>query len=326
MNRLLLAVAAAVLTSCYIPAQSSASKSVSTAGGSIALEGVTLDVPPGALSADTTISVTEVFTPATINGQVLSPLYEFGPPGLTFGTPARVSFKVTGALPLSAGVQWSSDGGNFEKLATTVDGDVASARVSHFSRGFVGAVVPAFTASIEMLAEPDAGPSAVYTVRCDSGGASYGDFVGPRVQAFSDSRRSQCAVVAPFAVLTVDVGVKGFARAEGFPVGVVDLLSPVAAQTIDVMVGAQDAEAVIGMPAPGATWRSRNTTTPDGGVVSGTLATTLTEEYRPPLVESIGAADRGAYRFELKNVVLPISFERGSGWARFVRVNAVLWM
>lgn len=323
MNRLFLAVAAAALTSCYIPAQSSASKSLSSAGGSIALGDVTLDVPPGALSADTTISVTEVFTPATINGQVLSPLYEFGPPGLTFGTPAQVSFKVTGALPVSAGVQWSSDGGNFEKLATTVEGDVASARVSHFSRGFIGSVVPAFTASIEMLAEPDAGPSAVYTVRCDSGGASYGDFVGPRVQAFSDSRRSQCAVVAPFAVLTVDVGVKGFVRAEGFPVGVVDLSSSVAVQTIDVMVGAQGAEAVIGMPAPGATWR--NTMNPDAGA-SGTLATTLTQEARPTSIESIGAADRGAYRFELKNVVLPISFERGGGWARFVRVNAVLWM
>lgn len=118
---------------------------------------------------------------------------------------------------------------------------------------------------------------------------------------------------------------KGFARAEGFPVGVVDLLSPVAVQTIDVMVGAQDAETVIGMPAPGATWRSRNTMSPDAGA-SGPLSTTLTQEHRPTSIERIGAPDRGAYRLELKNVVLPIAFERGSGWARVVRVNAVLWM
>jgi hypothetical protein len=72
------------------------SQQIGPAGGSVHFEGATLDVPPGAVAADTTITITSSTGSAPSGTTALSPVYVFGPEGLTFSKAATVHIDFTG--------------------------------------------------------------------------------------------------------------------------------------------------------------------------------------------------------------------------------------
>lgn len=112
-------------------------------GGAVTANGVTVEVPAGALDAHVMIAVTK--EPArpdgyTIDGDVL----RFSPEGLHFAKPITVSFP---AGAEGHGVHWTLDGDatHFEPLETMVEGERVIAHPTHFSGGFVGASVTGVT-------------------------------------------------------------------------------------------------------------------------------------------------------------------------------------
>jgi hypothetical protein len=121
------------------PAGTGASKSepIGAAGGKVAIEGVTLTIPPGALAKDQTITVTSTTGSAPSGAAAFSAVYSFTPAGLEFATPVTVEIAFNGDAAKAA-LFWSSDGAAWEKLATTAAGTTAKASINHFSTGFVG--------------------------------------------------------------------------------------------------------------------------------------------------------------------------------------------
>ncbi|MEW5849838.1 MAG: hypothetical protein AB2A00_13670 [Myxococcota bacterium] len=98
-----------------------------------------LDIPPGALPADTVITI-ETRVGQTIPGFVLaSPVYSFGPEGTVFNLPVRVTIPFTGDAAGKA-VFWSllGDTTQFEVMPTEVGAGEMVAYVTHFSEGFAG--------------------------------------------------------------------------------------------------------------------------------------------------------------------------------------------
>jgi hypothetical protein len=116
---------------------------VGPSGGTVSSDtGVTLVVPAGALSALTTITVTQLVVPPPPEaGGVASPVFEFGPPGTQFQAPVTITLPVpTGLDGASAVIYWSDSTGNYQPLITTYDPatNTVSAQVTHFSLGYVG--------------------------------------------------------------------------------------------------------------------------------------------------------------------------------------------
>lgn len=95
-----------------------------------------LDVPAGAVASTTTITMTTTTKSAPAGITAASPILEFGPSGLVFATPVTVTFTFKNAkAPV---VYWSNASGGYDAIAGTVNGSTISAKVSHFSTGFVG--------------------------------------------------------------------------------------------------------------------------------------------------------------------------------------------
>ncbi len=121
------------------------SGTVGVAGGSVTMAGgPTIVIPAGALSADTTITVASS-TIAAPGGAVTS-VFQFGPDGTTFATPATVRFTVpAGTSAAEVGVYWTRPGSTtqWDILPVTVSGTTATVSVTHFSAGYVGAACPA---------------------------------------------------------------------------------------------------------------------------------------------------------------------------------------
>jgi len=121
------------------PSGASSSKLGAT-GGVIELAGdVKLEVPAGALGTEETISISQSDSAAPAEHVPLSPLFDFGPDGITFAQPVSVTLAFTGPGDNPA-IYWSTADGGFEALPTTIAGSKATAQVTHFSRGFVGEV------------------------------------------------------------------------------------------------------------------------------------------------------------------------------------------
>ncbi|MGH2411457.1 MAG: hypothetical protein ACRDGS_13995, partial [Chloroflexota bacterium] len=59
-------------------------------GGTVTLEGTTLTIPAGALSSSEPITVTSTKDSPPAGVRNLSPIYQFGPAGLTFAVPVTV--------------------------------------------------------------------------------------------------------------------------------------------------------------------------------------------------------------------------------------------
>jgi len=118
--------------------QDSVTKTVGAAGGTVSLPGgPSLAIPPGALGADTAITIQRSAT-APPTGAVTA-LFQFGPEGTTFSSPASVGFTVPAGTSAAA-VHWTRAGSTseFDPLPTTLAGTTATAGVAHLSRGYVG--------------------------------------------------------------------------------------------------------------------------------------------------------------------------------------------
>lgn len=118
---------------------SGGASTIGPSGGSLTVGSLTLDVPAGAVAADTAITITEAGTAVPDGYVAVTPLYRFAPEGLVFAMPIAVKMSFQG---LSAGLRiyWSrtTDPTSYEPLATEFADGVATAHVTHFSTGFLG--------------------------------------------------------------------------------------------------------------------------------------------------------------------------------------------
>jgi hypothetical protein len=118
-------------------------------GGTVTLGDVTLQIPAGALRADTTITITrrapdvDAPDPTSISGSVV---YDFGPADLVFSTPATLTLPVIGTPPQDSTVviSWHFvPSSPWQDLATTVNAARATAPVEHFTEFAVRFLVAA---------------------------------------------------------------------------------------------------------------------------------------------------------------------------------------
>jgi hypothetical protein len=106
-------------------------------GGTVDVgDGTSLEIPPGSLSADTTITVTtrapssELPESESVQGKV----YDFGPDGTTFDPPATLKVPVASAAPDGKALVISVlEGATWTDLETTSGAESVSAPVAHFS-------------------------------------------------------------------------------------------------------------------------------------------------------------------------------------------------
>jgi hypothetical protein len=111
---------------------------VGASGGSIAVAGLTLTVPAGALATDQAISVARTGAQVPQGYQALSPVYRFEPEGLVFAQPVSVAVDFAGTAAQTPALFWSVPGGEYERLEATIAGTRLTAEVTHFSTGFAG--------------------------------------------------------------------------------------------------------------------------------------------------------------------------------------------
>ena len=105
-------------------------------GGTIALESVSLTVPPGALTSAQTLSVTSSMEAPPEGHAPYSPVFRFEPEGITFARPVAVRFTA-GSGATDPVIYWTRPGsGEFEELGGVFEGGVVRGEVTHFSRGF----------------------------------------------------------------------------------------------------------------------------------------------------------------------------------------------
>jgi hypothetical protein len=110
---------------------------VGPSGGSVEVGGATLMIPSGALSSETSITITET-TEATPEGyEAYSPLYRFEPEGLVFAVPLTITLAYVGDRGLAT-LFWSRrEGSGYERLGGVPTSDDVAGEVSHFSTGFI---------------------------------------------------------------------------------------------------------------------------------------------------------------------------------------------
>jgi hypothetical protein len=122
------------------PEPSNASEDVTaTEGGEVSLDdGAGVDIPAGALSDDTEISIEssepDDSLPAFDSIQGLA--YEFGPDGTTFDMPVELKLPLVGTpgADEEAVVSWlNTDTNKWEDLETTTSGDTVTAETTHFT-------------------------------------------------------------------------------------------------------------------------------------------------------------------------------------------------
>ncbi|MEM6734098.1 MAG: hypothetical protein AAF658_21225, partial [Myxococcota bacterium] len=128
--------------------------SVGPDGGTVTNEalGARIEVPPGALSTATELSVSASgsIAPGMVGGEsvtAISPVLQFGPAGTVFASPVTVGIELDEAPPAGATLYWTlrNDTSTFEARPSMVDGRTVTGTVDHFSFGFIG--VPAATPS-----------------------------------------------------------------------------------------------------------------------------------------------------------------------------------
>ena len=105
---------------------------VASEGGFVELNGFRVDIPAGALSQNTTITI-DLPTDAVTAKRLIA---EFGPHGTQFNTPVTLSFPLTGVVLNGSAIEvgrwenggWTSLGGSVNPLGT-----VLSSTTPHFS-------------------------------------------------------------------------------------------------------------------------------------------------------------------------------------------------
>jgi hypothetical protein len=120
------------------PAQTATAAVTPQGGGTVELPDntVKLDVPPGAVPADTMITMTTTDATAPQGVTAVSPILQFEPDGTVFQKPVTVTFTFKNAT--NPVVFWSNSTGGYDLIEGTVTGSTIAAPVMHFSKGFVG--------------------------------------------------------------------------------------------------------------------------------------------------------------------------------------------
>jgi hypothetical protein len=134
------------------------------AGGTITLDDVTLEIPVGALPRATQLTVTSRQEPAIGLFDAFSPVYVFGPEGTKFDVPITVRLTATQPGGSRLVVFWTKPGSlsEYEELPSVQGpGGVVTARVRHFSQGFLGESKKEPTDAAVAGEVPDAGNPAV---------------------------------------------------------------------------------------------------------------------------------------------------------------------
>jgi hypothetical protein len=107
------------------------------AGGTLKAPGVTLEIPPGALAADTTITLTIHDKEGEPDeGNIEAPIFEFGPDGTTFSRPARMTLDfVPAASPKgdAARIAYLKSGAWVSLGDSVVQGQQVTATTTHFT-------------------------------------------------------------------------------------------------------------------------------------------------------------------------------------------------
>jgi hypothetical protein len=124
-------------------------------GGEIAIEGVALVIPPGALAEPTTISIAPLADGSAMPDAV-SPVFAFEPDGLVFQAPVTVELEFPSDGRDAVALFWSRPDGGFDVVpdATIVDGRVTGS-ITHFSKGYIGEYGKCVTESDD--SDPDTG-------------------------------------------------------------------------------------------------------------------------------------------------------------------------
>ncbi|MBI5516158.1 MAG: FG-GAP repeat protein [Deltaproteobacteria bacterium] len=111
---------------------------IGAAGGTATLGGLTLTIPPGALTSSQSITVASTTATPPTGYMAFSPIYQFTPAGLTFALPVTVTIPFTGS-PVAPVLFWSlATGSGYESRGGTVTGGAVRGTITHFSTGFVG--------------------------------------------------------------------------------------------------------------------------------------------------------------------------------------------
>jgi hypothetical protein len=118
---------------------SSASALIGPAGGTLSLAGAVLEVPPGALAAQTELTITATYREAPSAFASYSPVYELSPAGLAFERPVSLRIPYRSDSP-AATLFWDVPArGAYAAVRTRLDDGYAVAEVDEVSDGFVGA-------------------------------------------------------------------------------------------------------------------------------------------------------------------------------------------
>lgn len=99
---------------------------VASEGGFVELQGFRVDIPAGALQANTTVTI-DLPTDLVLGKRVIA---EFGPHGTQFNTPVTLSFPLTGVLLPGGPIEvarwenggWTSLGGSVNPAGTVLQG------------------------------------------------------------------------------------------------------------------------------------------------------------------------------------------------------------
>lgn len=188
------------------------STSVGSQGGTVvSADGhATLTVPPGAVDGDVTITVETL----PRRSDTLTPIYDFGPDGLVFRTPAHLTITLDSDVvttPMSLAMT-HGQAGDWAALASSVMGNVLGGDVMHFT-GFAG-IANATLPSSDGGAVDGSGDGATTSsgpVTQLAGGAAHTCFstLNGAVQCFGSNRHQQCGVDSGSRDIRIPVTVPG---------------------------------------------------------------------------------------------------------------------
>ena len=137
--------------SCPVGANESVTVTVGPSGGTIVLWGqqgkgsgapMRLDIPAGALSVDTAITITETSFSPPASFIDYSPVWQLAPVGLTFDKPVKIIMpwgNEDGTVDGPLASYWSADGCAWEKVPDSyVNAGFENASIVRLGYGFVG--------------------------------------------------------------------------------------------------------------------------------------------------------------------------------------------
>jgi uncharacterized repeat protein (TIGR02543 family) len=111
---------------------------IGPAGGTVAFEGVELDIPPGALAEETPVRIAFAASTDVPGYTPYSPIYAFEPAGTSLAVPATLRARFQGDTARATLFWTRAGGGGFERLGGTLTTDGRlEASIEHFSEGFV---------------------------------------------------------------------------------------------------------------------------------------------------------------------------------------------